>query len=158
MQFPLALRNSWLLLKMASLPWPNWRGYRGRLASSLASLSRSASGRICERWWEWLTSHATGLAGYQWRRMGGGQWGHGQPFRKNNGVEWNARSEEFRPWRGCFWHIIIYSTVPPPPDPPHPPTRGGPNLPSLFTETFVAALLTGKGLPGWGFKPEQPPG
>ena len=40
--------------------------------------------------------------------------------------------------------------------PPYPP--GGPNLPGLFPETSVTALVTGKGVPGWGFKSDQPTG
>ena len=42
------------------------------------------------------------------------------------------------------------------PQPPLP--GGGPNSPGLFTKTFVAAPVPGRGVPGWCFKLDQPPG
>ena len=42
--------------------------------------------------------------------------------------------------------------------PPTPPPWGGPNLPVIFPETSVADPVPGRGVPGWGFKSDQPPG
>ena len=39
-----------------------------------------------------------------------------------------------------------------------PVSQGSPNLPGLFTETYIAALVPGRGVPGWGTKPDQTPG
>ena len=39
-----------------------------------------------------------------------------------------------------------------------PPPQGGPNLLGLFTETSVAALVTGRGVPGRGVKSDQSTG
>ena len=41
--------------------------------------------------------------------------------------------------------------------PPRPP-RGGPNLLGIFPKFFIAAPVSGRGVPGRGFKSDQPPG
>ena len=42
-------------------------------------------------------------------------------------------------------------------DPP-PPSWVGPNLPGIFTETYIAALVPGGGVPGRDLELDQPPG
>ena len=41
---------------------------------------------------------------------------------------------------------------------PPPPPQGGQNLPVLFPKKYVAALVPGRGVPGWDFKLDQTPG
>ena len=38
------------------------------------------------------------------------------------------------------------------------PPPGGPHLPDILPKIYVAALVTSRGVHGWGFKSDQPPG
>ena len=37
-------------------------------------------------------------------------------------------------------------------------TPGRPNIPGIFTKMSIAVMVTVRGLPRWGLKPDQPPG
>ena len=42
--------------------------------------------------------------------------------------------------------------------PPPPPSQGSPDISGILPENAVATPVPSRGVPGWGVKPDHPPG
>ena len=98
-----------------------------------------------------------------WKDIDGGVWevddrGQEQTFGRDIGGGWIVWSAELRLRRGhccCTVRARMAWGDRGEREGAPPPLWGGPILPVLFPKTYVAATMTGRGVPGWSFKSDQ---